>query len=78
MVSSRREGRLDQRMRVGSHAMYEASGPRKTRRWGEGVSLETTFSRREGMEGPQARLWVDDESLKERSQDVGVGPREAQ
>lgn len=30
------------------------------------------------MEGPQARLWVDEESLKERSQEVGEGPREAQ
>jgi hypothetical protein len=30
------------------------------------------------MEGPQARLWVDEESLKERSQEVGEGPRDAQ
>lgn len=30
------------------------------------------------MEGPQARLFFEEESLKDRSQEVGVGPREAQ
>jgi hypothetical protein len=58
--------------------MKESSGPRKARNCGEcHVLLKIVWSR-VGIEDPQRRLSLPDESLEQRIQELGAGPRAAQ
>jgi hypothetical protein len=58
--------------------MKESSGPRKARKCGECHVFVRILWSRAGIEGPQRRLSLPEESLELRIQESGVDPRAAQ
>jgi hypothetical protein len=58
--------------------MNESSGPRNARRCGECQLFERTVCRRAGIKEPQRRLFLPDESLELRIQELVTGPSAAQ